>query len=243
MGSETRYSQRQYGPVILERGQNQSLNCPVYLAGALVAPSGATVSVFDPTGAAVVDTASASIVSSIATYSLSSSVLASRTPETGWRVEWSLTISGAVHRFRSDAALVHRRLYPVISDEDLYQLHSGLSRRLPSGQASWQDKIDTAFGELEGRLIELGIRPWLILAPSALRRAHLALTLSRIFADLAEGSTDTAESATADSYRQEYQAAFAGLTFPQAEPDTGNPAGQKRLSGRPSVWLCSREPV
>ena len=240
MASETRYSQRQFGPVILERGQSQTLSAPVYLAGSLVAPSEGTVSIYDPSGAAVLSGAAASIVSNIASYSLSSSLLQSRTPETGWRVEWRLSLSGSWHIFRSDAVLVHRRLYPVITDADIYQLHADLQRRLPSGVSSWQDKIDTAFGELESRLIELGIRPWLILAPSALRRSHLSLTLARIFAELAQGSTDTAEAANAAAYKQEYQQAFSGLTFPQAEPDTGNPDGQARKSGRPTVWLCGR---
>jgi len=240
MGSETRYSQRQFGPLVLERGQSQVLSAPVYLAGSLVAPSEGTITLFDPSGSAVVSAAAVSIVSSIASYSLSSSVLQSRTPETGWRAEWRLLIAGSWHIFRSDAVLVHRRLYPVVSDEDLYQVRADLRRRLPSGVSSWQDKLDTAFGEIEGRLIELGVRPWLILAPSALRRAHIALTLSLIFGELAQGSTDTAEAAARDSYKQEYQSAFSSLTFPQAEPDTGNPDGTGRKSGRPVTWLCSR---
>lgn len=240
MGTDTRYSARFWGPCVIQRGQEQALACPVYLSGALVAPSGGTVTIYDGSGAVVVDAAAVTVSGSIATYTLSSGATSSRTPEDGWRVEWALTIASSVHTFRTDAVLVHRRLYPVVVDTDLYGRHADLQRRLPTGSTSWQAKLDAAFGEIEGRLLEGGVRPWLILAPSALRRSHLALTLSLIFAELSQGATGTADAELSARYRQEYADAWTALTFPQADPDTGQDTDPSRRRGRPVTWLCGR---
>lgn len=235
-----RYTARFFGPAVLQRGQEQALSCPVYRSGALVAPSGGTVTIYDGSGA-VVATASVTVSASIATYTLPAGTTSALLPEEGWRIEWALTISGTVHTFRTDAVLVHRRLYPVITDLDLTGLHPDLSSRLPTGSSSWQGAIDAAWGEIEGRLLEGGVRPWLILSPSALRRSHLALTLSRIFTGLTQGAPETAEARLAEQYRQEYSAAWTALTFPQADPTTGAD-GQpgRRRSGRPVTWLGGR---
>ena len=123
---------------------------------------------------------------------------------------------------------------------DLYGRHVDLQRRLPTGVSSWQAKLDAAFGEIEGRLLEGGVRPWLILAPSALRRCHLALSLSMIFSELSQGATGTADADLSARYRQEYADAWTSLTFPQADPTTGQDADPGRRRGRPTTWLCGR---
>jgi len=240
MTTATRYAARFSGPTVIQRGQEQILSCPVYLSGALVAPSGGSVTVYDGSGAVVVS-ASVTVASSVAVYTLSAAATTGRTPEDGWRVEWALTLSSVAHTFRTDAVLVHRRLYPVVTDADLLQLRPDLAARLPTGTSSWQGWLDNAFGELEARLLEGGVRPWLILSPSALRRCHLALTAARIFEYLSQGAAETAEARTAAQYREEYAAAWASLTFPQADPDTGEDGrpGQRR-SARPTFWLSGR---
>lgn len=241
MAADTRYTARFLGPVVIQRGQEQLLSCPVYLSGALVAPSSGTVTIYDASGAAVVSAVGITVASSIATYTLPAATTTALLPEEGWRVEWTLTISSVVHSFRSDAVLVHRRLYPVITDLDLTGLHPDLSSRLPTGVTSWQGAIDAAWGEIEGRLLEGGVRPWLILSPSALRRSHLALTLSRIFTGLTQGAPETAEARLAEQYRQEYSSAWTALTFPQADPTTGADGSPgRRRSARPTTWLGGR---
>lgn len=239
MGSDTRYTARFLGPTVIQRGQEQVLSCPVYLAGSLVIPTGGTIVIYDGSNQVLLNE-SISVAGSIATYTLLAAITSGLQPEDGWRVEWTLILSGISHIFRNDAVLVYRRLYPVIADSDLYQLQNSLSRRMPTGITSWQAKIDAAWGEIESRLLEGGLRPWLILSPSALRRAHLSLTLCRIFDELSQGNAETQEAKQADSYRQEYQSAWANLTFPQADPTTGQDGQPGRRKSHPTIWLCSR---
>ena len=81
---------------------------------------------------------------------------------------------------------------------------------------------------IEARLIGTGKRPWLIMAPSALRDCHLYLTLHLIFADFGTGGPGTAEWESAQLYHHRYDAAWAALNFPQASPVDGQANGPKR---------------
>ena len=235
----TLYTARLIGPEILEAGINNTVVCAVYRDGALVAPSSGTLSVWHGAGTQVINAAAATIVSSIATVTISSATLAGQENSDGWRFEWALTIAAVVSTFRTDGALVYRRLYPVISDVDLLRAHTDLTRRRPASEASYQDYLDEAWARIDARLIATGKRPWLVMAPSSLREAHLALTLHLVFNDFATGGSDSAEWALASNYATQYESAWATLTFPQAEVD-GTVGNARRRSASPTIWLSGR---
>jgi hypothetical protein len=241
VASATLYTARLVGPEVVEAGVDNIITCPVYRDGALVAPASGTVTVYNAANVAVVSGASVSVVSSVATYTVTSAALAGQSKGDGWRVEWALTIASVVHTFRRDAALVYRRLYPVVTDADLLRLHTDLSRRMPSTETSYQDYLDEAWASIEGRLIASGKRPWLVLAPSALRDVHLFATLARIFRDFAQGGPGTAEWELAADYERRFDAAWSMLTLPQAaESDGTAESARRRRAGQPSLWLAGR---
>lgn len=238
-GASAPYTARFIGPDELEREIANTISCPVYRSGALVAPSSGTVSVYNPAGVAVVDAAAVTVTGSIATYTITAGTLTNYGYDTGWRIEWNLTISAAAFNARNDAVLVYRCLWPVITDLDIQRFHTDLPRRLPSGESSYQDYIDEAWAQIKSRLVTQGVRPHLILSPSALRSAHLYLTLALVFGDFATGGSQSAEGEARTDYRALYEAEWARLTFAQAT-EAGDLASRRRRAVEPVLFTCGR---
>ena len=232
------YSARFTLPDLIERGVAGTLRCPMYRSGALVAPSAGTVSVFDSSGIAVVNGATATITASVATYPYtppSTLTLGDR-----WRVRWSLAMpDGVTHRPENEAALVRARLYCPITEADLYRVESALD---PAGAApltslsSYADKIDEAWTQIQLRLIEAGNRPNLIIGPSALRQVVQDLALALCFADVGSRVANPAHAETSMRYRAAYEAAWMRLSLTYDTTDTGDTNAPKRSPSR-SVWL------
>jgi len=232
------YSARFTLPDLIERGVAGTLRCPMHRSGVLVAPSAGTVSVFDSSGTAVVNGATATITASVATYPY--------TPPTTltlgdrWRVRWSLAMpDGVTHRPENEAALVRARLYCPITEADLYRVESALD---PAGAApltslsSYADKIDEAWTQIQLRLIEAGNRPNLIIGPSALRQVVQDLALALCFADVGSRVANPAHAETSMRYRAAYEAAWMRLSLTYDTTDTGDTNAPKRSPSR-SVWL------
>lgn len=238
----TTYTARQQLPDLIERGRDNTIQAPIYSAGALVAPSSGTVSVFDGSNTALVSAAVVSIVSSVAQYTLTTAALADQSLSDGWRIEWSLVMpDGVTHSHRTDAALVRSAPHIPITDIDLFRISSALD---PNGSAAitsstdYQNYLDESWVQIQSRLIERGRRPWLIISSSALRESALYLTLALIYEDLATRLSDTYEQ-RADRYRQQYEAAWSRLRVVYDEDDDGS-ADTSRRGAAPTVWLSGR---
>ncbi len=195
--SETLYSPAASTPQELERGRTQAVTYPLYRDGELVAPSSGTYTLFEigqgsdaAADGKLVDAANVTITGSVATYSVTSAVLAATlTLGEGYREEWELTIDGIVFTFERPAALIRKRLYPVISDLDLearYKELRTIKTRDPY-TGTWQPFIDEAWTIIRGRLLREGHLPYLIRTPHSLREIHLHLTLQLICMDFYSG--------------------------------------------------------
>ncbi|MBT7101755.1 hypothetical protein HN937_30540 [Candidatus Poribacteria bacterium] len=242
--TETRYSARFQMPDLLEQGRDNATQCPAYLDGALAEPSSGTVTVFNAAGTEVVSAAAVVVSGSIATYTVLAAALAAENLEEGWVVEWALVMPDLVtHTFRNSAACVRRRLYPSITDLDLFRRESSLN---PAGNdpvttlADYQDFIDEADVDVQQRLIQKGNRPNLITDPSTLRPVWLYLTLSLVFEDMATRQNET-WAAKAAHYRDMYEREFSRLSVLYDGDDDGMPdSATNRRSLAGSVWLCGR---
>jgi hypothetical protein len=237
--ADTLYTARFLSPEILERGRANTITCPVYRLGTLVAPNSGTVSIYKADQTAIVSAAAVTISGSVAQYA--TSTLSSYQYEEGWLVEWALAMpDGVTHTFRRDAVLARRRLYPVVTDADLLRRHSDLTQLRASGVTSYQDYIDEAWAIIENRLVTSGRRPWLVMSASSLRDAHMALTLHLIWLDYATSAGDTSRyQQLADHYGRGYEEAWSRLTFSYDETDE-NKVDVRRASGAPTLWLCGR---
>lgn len=240
--TDTPYTARFELPDLIERGRPQTLRCRVYRDGVGVAASAATVTVYSADDAAVVSAASATVGGAdTATYDLAGSATTGLDLGDRWRVEWAVTIGGSVYTFRNDAALVRHRLYPVVTDADLF-------RRMPkldpdradaiSIEADYQSFLDEAWTEIQHHLIAAGNRPWLVMSPSALREPHMLLTLSYIMEDLATSLSEVYSDA-ATEYRRQYDRAVARISLEYDHDQDGEIDEAPRRAVRGSLWLGS----
>ena len=238
--TETTYKPQFRLPEFIERGRNQVIQCPVYLDDALAAPSSGTVSVYDPVGTAAVDAQTVTISNSIAQYTVTTTHIAATVElKEGWRVEWSLTMpDSVVHVFRNAAAVVRRRLYPVITDGDLTDLHSNLDDLLDSDRTHWGPVLDAACVRIQRRLIQAGNRPYLVMDPWALADVHRYLTLHIVFEDLAASTgVDGRYAELSDRYEDRYERSWSALSFAyDADKDGQADSTQDRRAGSPTLW-------
>lgn len=236
--ADTVYSARFTGIETIERSRANTIKCPVYLNGALVAPTGGTVSVYREDGSAVVDAQTVTVSGSVAQYTVSA--LTAESYSDRWQVEWTLTISGTAYIFCNEAALVKKALAPVITDTDLLRRHSDLNDLRPSGQASFQNYLDEAWATILSRLVQAGRFPWLVMSPSAFREPHLYLTLELIFRDFAgSGDGENKWAVLAEHYAQKFTEVWKDLTFHYDEDRDGLLSDRRKAAG-PTIWLTGR---
>ena len=232
-------------PDLIERGIDTVLSAPLWDSGALVAPTSGTVTVYDASGTAVVSAAAVTITGSIATYTVLAATTSGLTLEEGWRTEWTLTVDGVTEVPYNDGALVRKRLYPVVTDDDLYRMESALD---PSGSAplhsltTFQSKLDEAWAQIQQSLISIGNRVNLINSPYSLRQVHLFKTLQLIFKDLGTRLSQ-AYLLSAESYRDDYRTAWSERSFMYDEgcySDSGDTVdSRRRRSANPTLWRGS----
>jgi hypothetical protein len=170
---------------LLERNKAQNTDLKVFRANAQVVPTLAKYTLLSPTGKKLVNNQSATIDSNgTMTYTL----LASHIPESivlgeGYVEEWSVTIESVVHVFRRMISVVLRKLYPVISDEDLTAIYSDLHELLPSSLTSYQKYIDDAWYQILRKVRQGAGYEYLVMSPESFYEAHRHLSLYLIFRD------------------------------------------------------------
>lgn len=240
---DTLYSARFLLPTFIERGRDNVIKCAVYRDGSLVAPSSGTVSVYDDGGAAIVNAQAVTVTGSVAQYTVTNAATSGKALDDGWRVEWSLAMPDSVtHLFRNDASLVRAALYPVLTDADLYRRVSSLDpsdNDAITNATTYQQYRDEAWTAIQNRLIAMGNRPALVASPTALREAHLLLTLAYIFEDLSTRLNEAYEG-RAEMYRRHYDQEFKRLTFKyESDEEAGTTDANYRRNAYPTVWLGS----
>jgi hypothetical protein len=130
-------------------------------------------------------------------------------PADDWQEEWALTFSdGRVDTFRRDVYVCRRLLHPTASEQHLQRRVSDILVIQPDPTAQFEEAWDDT---LEA-LIKSGKKPYLILNAWALRKTHVARTLSYIFRDAAayveEGGRYTTEQA---AWLKEAETQFAEM--------------------------------
>lgn len=239
--TDTAYSFRFVLPELVEQSRDNLIKAPAYRDGALVAPSSGTITVRNAAGQDVVTAQAVTVSGSVAQYTLTAAVLGAEELEEGWVFEWSLTMpDGIVHLATNDGQCIRSRLYPNITDADIFRRESALD---PNGGApittlsDFQDYIDEADVEVQLRMIQAGNRPNQIMSPTALRPVWLNLVLANTFEDLSSRLND-AYARKAEHYRNAYEREFSRLNFLYDTDDDGTPDHPSdRRAARPTVWL------
>jgi hypothetical protein len=239
---DTRYQARFETPEFLERGRNNPIECRVYSAGALVAPTSGTVSVYNAAGEAVVNAQTVTIASSKATYTVSSSALTDRPFEAGWRVEWTLVLSSVTHVFRTEAMLCRRILYPPVTQADLLRRHQDLANLRESARSSYEDEIDEAWVGIQNDLVAQGNRPNLITTPAALREHMLHRVLALVYANFWHGTREDDYLKLHEHHSGAAKESWAALVFGYDRDEDGLADSESSRKGHPVTVLSSRKP-
>lgn len=245
MATNRFYAPRIRIPDVLERGRSYNADLPVYRDNAIVTPTVATFKLIDGDGTDIIPTTAATISGGIANYA----ILAGSLPSTlsysdNYMQIWTLTLDGEIHIFRSPCALAKSSLYPVVSDLDLEALHADLSNIRPSGQASYQIKLDEAWCQIIQKLRDMGNLEYLIMSPESLRAVHQSLTLYFIYRDAdSTGLGDGRYIDLAREYKAEFEADFKTIQFKYDVDQDGiiDNGGQKR-SGYPVIFTNRTPP-
>jgi hypothetical protein len=162
-------------PAYLEVGVAQTASISVESDGAAIAaPSVATYTLRDATGAAVsgLSAVSATPAAGGASYAVGASALNSATKGPSFAEEWALTIASVVYTFRIEAVVCLVRPYCPFTVADLTRCLPELSDDYlrPAGWTSWADPIEEAWDEVTGRLLEHGQPVHQIVGMGRLRR-------------------------------------------------------------------------
>lgn len=237
---------------MLERGKQATTTLMIYEDGAAVVPTSATFTLINEEGGLVIDGAGASVSGG---GELSYIVLASQIPSTlsfsdSYLIEWRATIAGVEYLFRRPCALARSRLYPVISDIDLFTFYADLNSIRPSSIASYQPYITEAFIEIVERLRNQGNFEYLIIDSQALRSCHLDLTFTLIWRDMDSSGLGAGRYLDLSiEHRKAFEAKFRRLRFRfdlledgEADDGDGRRASQANLftSHVPNFWAYRR---
>jgi hypothetical protein len=182
---------------LIQKGAAQSLSLTVYSSASLTVASG-TVSVYDPTGTAIVDAATVTATGATASYTLSGTEFADSTIGGGYREEWALTLSdGSTPTFTRPAILCRLPIYATVTPDDLVAVNSqlpGVGRfTFDNVETTWSvwawAKLDACWSETLRSLEQMGRLPDRIVSLS-LHDYHRTLTLWRMYRELRQGPGD-----------------------------------------------------
>lgn len=233
-------------PTLLEKGLDNKIRLDLFMDGARITGFGTTgtVSIYDDGGNIKIGPMPITIdVDDAPVATIFAGEFANDDFSDGWSIEWSISISIGEFVFRNEAALVRRKLYPVVTDVDLFRRASALD---PNGVnpitsvSNFQGYLDEAFTTIQLRLWSTGNRPNLIMSPSALRDCHLHLTLSLIFRDLATRLNETYIE-QAEHHHAQYDSGWSHLKFKyDSGVENGISEEDIRKGAVSSIWLCGQ---
>jgi hypothetical protein len=220
------------GPFTLVKNLSTTITVPIYNGTLLLSATSATYKILDADFNEK-ESGSMSIVSGVSTL-ITTTTLAYGDR---YRIIFNITLSdGSVAKPENELYVVRQAFYPVVSGVDLYARSPGLdpsSASPHSSYANYNNFLDEAWYTLMNRLISKGNRPHLILSNTALREAHILLTLSMIYEDFSTRlNAEWGERATA--FYKAYEAAWDGLVFNYEDEQRLT----RRKSATPTIWLA-----
>ena len=233
--------------VLIERNRSQLTEIKIFRDGSQIVPTNATYTLYKPDGAILLESKTGSIDGNgTCSYTISAaSIPDSISLGEGYVEDWHITISGNVYRFRRMAALVLRRLYPVVGQNDLYNCYSQLSTILPSNLTSYQTYIDTAWEQILRKIRSQGSGySYLVTSPESFFDAHINLVLSLIFYDFHSnlGSQTGRYYDLAQDHHKKYLDEWATIKFVYQEDESDIVPGEpnRRTAGQPVIYLSGR---
>jgi len=229
-------------PELLERGKSNTSTLPIYRDGVLAVPTEVRYTLYKPDQTILIENATASFPGNIPTYVHTPAILdSSLLLGEGYLQEWKITLVGEQYIFRRMAALVLRRLYPVVSDGDLTATYSQLADIRPSNLTSYQTYIDEAWYTMIQRMrTEGGGLEYLVMSAEAFRGAHQNLALYYIFRDFHSslGQSNGRYLDLANEHYAQYKDEWKRINFVYDHNHDGQSANpDDRIAKQPVIYL------
>ena len=243
MSSSTPYAAQIRAIELLERGKSQTTEIKLFRDNAQLVPTAATYTITRPTGTDIVTGGAASIA---ADCTVSCAHTVEQLADTqqlgeGYVQEWAVTLEAEEYLFRRMAALVRRRLYPVVSDIDLTATYADLENVRPSTLTSYQQYIDDAWFQILRKIRNRGMGyEYLMMSPEAFFETHRHLSLYLIFRDFHSslGQSNGRYLDLANEHYKLYRDEFDSLNFIYDENHDGEADDpDKRTRGQPTIFL------
>lgn len=211
--SDTIYQARIKGPFLLEQNKDNILTLAIEKDGAAVTLTSGTLTVYRPSGEALVDAVAGSVGGGTFTSAtIAAATTASESLGDRWLVRFDIVISGSTETFYTDAALVVARLRPPIGQTDLVARHSEVANLLKTGITSLQGMIEQAWYDVLNRMYSDGVAFWRWRTASALRGVLFARCFELIFRDYSTLlDPDDRYSELADYYAGQYEHEYEGM--------------------------------
>lgn len=225
-------------PLILARAQDNAVSLEVWGPTGRQEPTSGTLSIYDADDTVIVNAAAITVSGGKATYTvLAASVPATLELSDSWRAVWSLSIGGNTEVFHQDAQLVRRAWRPSVTALDLFtaspQLRNSYNPDTTEDNQALYDILMAAIEDTQARLVENGMRPWLIFEQWRLNRYVVQLTLGRIYRShlFDQASENTTQLDTlATHHEEDAEKAWDGMNFryDSLETGKGSDMGQRK---------------
>lgn len=225
-------------PALVERGRDTPISITITDEdGAEQTASAATVTIYDGSEV-IIDAAAATSLGPPASYTVTGATTTDRALSSSWLFVWTMTIGGTSYVFRQPAYLVRHVLYPVVTDDDLTQLHSDLDAlRDTANMISFAPYRTRAWERIQRRMIARGNRPALVLDPWALKDLHTFSALELIFRDFASSLGDERYRELADYYATAAASEWDSLVFRYDDDQSGTISTDERRTAQPVIYL------
>ena len=239
------YSTNSTTVVLIERERSQTSEIDIYRSGSQLIPTGSTYTLIDVNGKKIIDGVAATIAVG-GTCSHTFTIDNTHDLSEGYLEEWKITFAdGNVPIFRRTAAVVRRRLYPVVSTQDLSNYYHTINDLLPVGLTSWQKYIDTSWDTIIRRVrSRSGSFPYLVMSPDSFFECHIHLSLSRIFEDLhaSVGTTQSHFFEMSQSHYQKYIDEYNALNWVYDESNDGKADDPNKRTSSMSMITLNKPP-
>tara|TARA_R100000655_G_scaffold11918_5_gene27937 strand:- start:610 stop:1350 length:741 start_codon:yes stop_codon:yes gene_type:complete len=238
--SDTVYSARWAGPTFIERDKDQQIEVAIERSGAAVTVTSGTLTVYKPSGEAIVDAVAGTVAGGTFTSAtIAAAITSGEDFAKRWLVKVDLVISGATFTFYNDAVLCRARLYPTIGQTDLVARHSEAANLLGSSITSLQGYIDQAWTDITERLYLEGVPFWRWRTPSALRQVLFDRSFELLFYDYATllGNNDR-YFRFAERYSEQYERDLERLRS-TIDNNEDNQLSEEIVTGSPVLLLSS----
>ena len=170
----------------------------VSVDGVKTAPSAATLTLYDPSGTAIVTTRACAInsttkkITAVFTGGDGTGEIDEKTENWRLLLAYEIDVDSVAVTYQANFLFDVCRVILVnpVTDDDLKELHPGIVGEIWSTQTTYTAQIEKAFADIKRKLKERGRRPSMLIDGTQIKDLIICHALELIFFDFAKDATD-----------------------------------------------------